>query len=115
MQRWPEGQHLLFQGERRGARGNKENRLGLVICPWRRPPAGCDKWRIAVEGVAMDSRDAKQIAQAAYVNAMTACSTIEAMGMVAENEFRTRNQIFPLYTKEDFDKLIEKYGIHHNA
>lgn len=52
----------------------------------------------------------------AYMNAQVACAMIEMQGMVAEN---LRRQIemsdSPLYVEADFARLINKYGIHHNA
>lgn len=39
---------------------------------------------------------------------------IEAMGMQADNLQRERDGS-PLYNLDDFMKLIDKYGIHHNA
>ena len=51
----------------------------------------------------------------AYVNTQVACAQIEAMGMVAENQFRKDNGLSVAYKDEDFNSLINKYGIHHNA
>lgn len=53
--------------------------------------------------------------QAAYVNAMTACALIEAMGMQAENEQRKAIGCSMAYTEEAFQKLLDRYPIHHNA
>lgn len=50
--------------------------------------------------------------QAAYVIAQAACATITAMGMQADNDQHPEDQP---HTKEDFDALIEEWGIHHNA
>lgn len=55
------------------------------------------------------------MAQVAYVQAQTACAMIEAMGMRAENEACRAMNETPVYLKKDFDAVIEKYGIHHNA
>lgn len=52
---------------------------------------------------------------AAYVMSQSICAMIEAMGMQAENQSRAVDGIQHKYSKEDFDALIEKYGIHHNA
>lgn len=52
---------------------------------------------------------------AAYVTAQAACAMIEAMGMVAENQQRQHRGESMAYTEHAFNKLIEKYGIHHNA
>lgn len=51
----------------------------------------------------------------AYVQAQTACATIEAMGMVAENAHRQANGLSIAYGVEQFHAVIERYGIHHNA
>ncbi len=59
--------------------------------------------------------DSTQIAQAAYVNAQSTCAMIEAMGMVEENRHDQNVGNPHTYRKDDFDKLITKYGIHHNA
>ena len=50
-----------------------------------------------------------------YINAMTVCAQIECAGMVAENEQRKAVGYSMAYTGEDFDRVINKYGIHHNA
>lgn len=55
------------------------------------------------------------MAQVAYVQAQTACAMIEAMGMEAENEACRNMNEGPVYLKKDFDELIVKYAIHHNA
>ena len=47
----------------------------------------------------------------AYQNAQTNAAIIEAMGMQANNE-HTSNQKFQ---REDFDALIEKYGLGCNT
>lgn len=47
----------------------------------------------------------------AYQNAQTTAAMIEAMGMQANNE-HTDNQKFQ---KEDFDALINKYGLGCNT
>lgn len=52
---------------------------------------------------------------AAYVVSQSICAMIEAMGMQAVNQSRTVAGLTLQYTKEDFDALIVKYGIHHNA
>lgn len=53
--------------------------------------------------------------RAAYVQAMAACALIEAMGMQAENQRRAVDNEIPAYGKWDFDALLDKYGIGHNA
>ena len=51
----------------------------------------------------------------AYINAMIVCAQIECAGMVAENEQRKAVGTSMAYSGEDFDRVINKYGIHHNA
>lgn len=53
--------------------------------------------------------------KAAYIISQTACATIEAQGMAAENWDRAMRSESAAYTEEDFSQLLEKYGIHHNA
>jgi len=53
--------------------------------------------------------------QAAYVGAQTACALIELEGMKAENAHALANGMRQPYTITDFNALIERYGIHHNA
>lgn len=50
--------------------------------------------------------------KAAYVNAQMACALIEMEGMKAANAQHPEAQP---HAKEDFDKVILKYGIHHNG
>ncbi len=40
---------------------------------------------------------------------------IEMEGMIAENAWRQSNGESPAYGVEQFNALIEKHGIHHNA
>ena len=51
----------------------------------------------------------------AYVNAQVACALIEMEGMKADNIKRTQMNLPPLFRGKDFNALIEKYRIHHNA
>jgi len=51
----------------------------------------------------------------AYIISQSICALIEAMGMHAENQHRLANDNSISYDEEAFNKLIEKYGIHHNA
>ena len=53
--------------------------------------------------------------KAAYVQAQAASALIEAMGMQAENKRREQQGLSMAYGEEQFDALINKYGIHHNA
>ena len=52
---------------------------------------------------------------AAYVMSQAACALIEAMGMHAENMQRQQLGQSMAYSDEAFLKLINRYGIHHNA
>lgn len=53
--------------------------------------------------------------QAAYIISQTVCALIEAMGMQGSNLAMELGQNFKPYMKADFEALLEKYGIHHNA
>lgn len=52
---------------------------------------------------------------AAYVISQSVCAMIEAMGMAAFNQHRLSLGQSIGYDEDAFNKLIEKYGIHHNA
>jgi hypothetical protein len=52
---------------------------------------------------------------AAFINSQTACALIEMQGMVAANTLREDQGHTIAYDESAFLKLIEKYGIHHNA
>ena len=51
----------------------------------------------------------------AYMNGQIACAQIEAMGMSAENAYWISIGQSPAYRMEDFENVINKYGIHNNA
>lgn len=53
--------------------------------------------------------------KAAYVNSQVACAMIEALGMQAQNLAALHQGGGVKYLKDDFDELLNKYGIHHNA
>lgn len=53
--------------------------------------------------------------RAAFINSQVACAQIEAAGMVAENTRRASLGQSNAYGEDDFERLIHKYGIHHNA
>lgn len=63
----------------------------------------------------MDSRDAQDIKDAAYIFSQSCCALIQAMGMVAENMQRAVNDNSMAYVEKDFVELINGYGIHHNT
>jgi len=51
----------------------------------------------------------------AYINSQIACAMIEMEGMKIQNMMDMKDDWIPTYMKQDFDKLMEKYGLHHNA
>ena len=53
--------------------------------------------------------------QAAYVFSQSASALIEAMGMISENMDRARKGETQAWHDSEFNNLIDKYGIHHNA
>jgi len=53
--------------------------------------------------------------QAAYVFAQSVSALIEAMGMISDNMDRARKGESQAWDNEEFNNLIVKYGIHHNA
>jgi hypothetical protein len=50
--------------------------------------------------------------QAAYINSQAACALIEMAGMQAAN---AANLLSPPYSQDDFNQILIKYGIFHNA
>lgn len=53
--------------------------------------------------------------QAAYVIAQAACATAEVAGMQAENQARAAAGLSPAYVEQDFQNVVLRLGIHHNA
>jgi len=53
--------------------------------------------------------------KAAYIIAQSACASIRAQGMAAGNYQRMHRGENLAYTEADFEKLINEFGIHHNA
>lgn len=53
--------------------------------------------------------------EAAYVISQSACAMIAAMGMAAQNQLAAAEGASIPYGEYEFNALIEKYGIHHNA
>ncbi len=51
----------------------------------------------------------------AYAMMQQLQARIEMEGMIAENAWRQSNGESPAYGVEQFNALIEKHGIHHNA
>jgi len=54
------------------------------------------------------------IQQVAYVNAQAVAARIELEAMLAENNWRTSNNMSPAYSEMDIKSLIDKYGLGHN-
>ena len=53
--------------------------------------------------------------KAAYIIAMAQCANAEVAGMQAANWARAAIGEKPMYLQSDFERVINKYGIHHNA
>ena len=53
--------------------------------------------------------------KAAYVFAQAVCAMAEIEGMKADNAMVALRDGYPMYVLDDFNRVIEKYGIHHNA
>lgn len=53
--------------------------------------------------------------QAAYIFAQSVSALIEAIGMLSSNLYRIKSGLFPLFPRDEFNALIAKYGIGHNA
>ncbi|KKL81079.1 hypothetical protein LCGC14_1998300 [marine sediment metagenome] len=53
--------------------------------------------------------------QAAYVFSQSVSALIEAIGMISENLDRNRRGESHAWCNEEFNNLINKYGISHNA
>jgi hypothetical protein len=61
------------------------------------------------------TEDIRAVQQAAFLQSQVACATIEAMGMAAQNSMCMKAGEPPWFGKHEFDSLIDKYGIGHNA
>lgn len=57
----------------------------------------------------MDERDL------VYVQGILLQARIEMEGMIAENKQREHLGLSMAYVEKDFQALIEKHGVHHNA
>ena len=53
--------------------------------------------------------------QAAYIFSQSVSALIEAMGMLSDNLDRARKGESPGWNNDEFNYLIDKYGISHNA
>lgn len=53
--------------------------------------------------------------KAAYVFSQAVCALIKAMGMHAENQANLKANGEIVYGEKEFDKIVNDYGIHHNA
>ena len=60
----------------------------------------------------MEYQEARNVA---YIIATAVGALIEAMGMIAENQQREITGSSPAFVHEDFIKLIDRSGVHHNA
>jgi len=56
-----------------------------------------------------------EMQQAAYIIAQAACAQIEAISMQSVNATALAQGGGPKYNEGDFQELLVKYGIHHNA
>ena len=50
----------------------------------------------------------------AYIMSQVACALIEALGMLAENQYRLNMEKQIAYDGDSFFKLIDEYHIGHN-
>ena len=53
--------------------------------------------------------------QAAYIFAQSTSALIEAIGMLSDNLERSRRGESHAWCSEEFNNLIDKHGISHNA
>jgi len=53
--------------------------------------------------------------QAAYVFAQSICALVEAMGMLSDNLYRIKRGMVPAFTGDEFNAVIDRYGISHIA
>lgn len=53
--------------------------------------------------------------KAAFITSQSTAAVIQAMSMVAENQFYTGEGHLPKYGEGAFMALIERYGIGHNT
>ncbi len=63
----------------------------------------------------MNSYDVEQMKQIAYLMAMTVTATARIEGMKAENQQRIHRGESLAYMDEDFERVVNECGIHHNA
>ena len=56
-----------------------------------------------------------EVGKAAFIMAQSACAQIEATGMATANHQCAVEGVPPIYSETDFHRLINKYGISHNA
>lgn len=71
-------------------------------------PARCPK----IKERKMETSDLQELD---YGITMSVCALVKALGMVAENQDRLQKGQSIAYTESSFDKLIDEYGVHHNA
>ena len=53
--------------------------------------------------------------QIVYIQGQIVCAQAEILGMQAENMQRQHQCESMAYVRDDFQKIIDQYGIHHNA
>lgn len=56
-----------------------------------------------------------EMQRAAFLQAQAACAIVEGMGLLAHNQEDIRAGRPPAFGRADFEALIERYGIGHNA
>lgn len=59
--------------------------------------------------------DARQAGEYQYRLTQLLEAQIEMEAMKAQNQLRASQNLAPDYTEDDFNSLINKHGIHHNA
>jgi hypothetical protein len=52
---------------------------------------------------------------AAYIQSQSACALIKAMGYQAENKACSLRNEYPKYGLDNFERLLDEHGIHHNT
>lgn len=65
--------------------------------------------------MSMTWQDVQRMNNIAFLQSQIACAQIEAMGMAAQNLAWERLNSPKRFEQKDFDALINKYGIGHNA
>jgi len=63
----------------------------------------------------MDSYDIKKLENIAYINSQIACAQATIAGMQATNTERLANGYTVAYGEEEFENVINRFGLHHNS